>query len=131
MYDQDKYNTEYLWRIFDVLFDFFSFSQNFVGHKDATFCGVFDGHGPVGHKVAQNVRDNLPSKLSSTLKRTIINDLSSNNSDVNDVQHDPLYNSVKQSIIQSFRGMDEDLDIHDVIDTFSSGTTAVTALRKV
>jgi serine/threonine protein phosphatase PrpC len=32
------------------------------------FCGVFDGHGPAGHKVARHVRDTLPSNLSAALK---------------------------------------------------------------
>lgn len=103
---------------------------------------MFDGHGPLGHKVAQSVRDNLPSKLSSMLKHTPvsqincsrkIDDLSSINSDehVHNVHHDPIYKSVKKSIIQSFKGMDEDLKIDDVIDSFCSGTTAVTVLKKV
>ncbi|KAK1398139.1 PPM-type phosphatase domain-containing protein [Heracleum sosnowskyi] len=115
--------------------------ENFGGHKDATFCAVFDGHGPSGHKVAQNVRDNLPSKLSSMLKHTLVSqikydrsdDLSSINSGehVHNVHHhDPIYKSVKQSILQSFKGMDEDLEIDDVIDSFCSGTTAVTVLKK-
>lgn len=111
--------------------------ENFAGHKDATFCAVFDGHGPLGHKVAQNVRDKLPSRLSSMLKHmnvsqinhsSMIDDLSSTNSD--DIHHDPTYNSVKNSILQSFKGMDEDLELDDVIDSFCSGTTAVTVLKK-
>lgn len=103
---------------------------------------MFDGHGPLGHKVSQNVRDNLPSKLSSLLKHTLgsqinngrrIDNLSSINSGEHDhdLHHDPIYKSVKQSILQSFKGMDEDLEIDDVIDSFCSGTTAVTALKKV
>ncbi|KAI0501889.1 hypothetical protein KFK09_016834 [Dendrobium nobile] len=42
--------------------------EDFGGEKGSVFCGVFDGHGPFGHKVAGHVRDNLPSKLSSQLK---------------------------------------------------------------
>ncbi|GAB2272120.1 hypothetical protein Dimus_006939 [Dionaea muscipula] len=42
--------------------------EDFIGEKDVFFCGVFDGHGPCGHKVARHVRDNLPSKLSATYK---------------------------------------------------------------
>ncbi|CAL4904622.1 unnamed protein product [Urochloa decumbens] len=42
--------------------------QDFAGHKGHIFCGVFDGHGPLGREVARHVRDTLPVKLSSALK---------------------------------------------------------------
>ncbi|CAM0152412.1 unnamed protein product [Urochloa decumbens] len=42
--------------------------QDFAGHKGHIFCGVFDGHGPLGREVARHVRDTLPMKLSSALK---------------------------------------------------------------
>ncbi|KAJ1264463.1 hypothetical protein BS78_08G002600 [Paspalum vaginatum] len=43
-------------------------AQDFAGHKGHIFCGVFDGHGPLGREVARHVRDTLPMKLSSALK---------------------------------------------------------------
>lgn len=100
---------------------------------------MFDGHGPLGHKVAQYVRDNLPSKLSSTLKHTSVGqiDQSSMIDDINfddhvqDIHHELVYNSVKESILQSFKGTDEDLEVDYDIDSFCSGTTAVTVLKKV
>nr|CAB3459129.1 unnamed protein product [Digitaria exilis] len=42
--------------------------QDFAGNKGHIFCGVFDGHGPLGREVARHVRDTLPLKLSSALK---------------------------------------------------------------
>ncbi|KAJ1273746.1 hypothetical protein BS78_05G007800 [Paspalum vaginatum] len=42
--------------------------QDFAGHKGHIFCGVFDGHGPLGRDVARHVRDTLPMKLSSAFK---------------------------------------------------------------
>eukprot|EP00262_Sarcandra_glabra_P006952 TRINITY_DN1950_c0_g2_i1.p1 TRINITY_DN1950_c0_g2~~TRINITY_DN1950_c0_g2_i1.p1 ORF type:complete len:135 (-),score=47.67 TRINITY_DN1950_c0_g2_i1:250-654(-) len=45
--------------------------EDFSGEKDEIFCGVFDGHGPLGHKVACHVRDVLPSKLSSLFKKQL------------------------------------------------------------
>ncbi|KAG6384103.1 hypothetical protein SASPL_156101 [Salvia splendens] len=41
--------------------------ENFCTGEDsrATFCGVFDGHGPYGHMVARRVRDALPVLLRS------------------------------------------------------------------
>ncbi|WVZ87955.1 hypothetical protein U9M48_034528 [Paspalum notatum var. saurae] len=42
--------------------------QDFAGHKGHIFCGVFDGHGPLGREVARHVRDTLPMKQSSALR---------------------------------------------------------------
>ena len=42
--------------------------QDFTGKKDMIFCGVFDGHDPLGHRLSQCIRDNLPSKLSAPIK---------------------------------------------------------------
>ncbi|RZC19118.1 putative disease resistance RPP13-like protein 1 isoform E [Glycine soja] len=41
---------------------------DFTGKKDMIFCGVFDGHDPLGHRLSQCIRDNLPSKLSAPIK---------------------------------------------------------------
>ncbi|XP_066356183.1 probable protein phosphatase 2C 73 [Miscanthus floridulus] len=48
--------------------DAMTVSQDFAGHKSHIFCGVFDGHGPLGREVARHVRDTLPVKLASALK---------------------------------------------------------------
>ncbi|KAL2618236.1 hypothetical protein AAZV13_08G233700 [Glycine max] len=40
--------------------------RGFTGKKDIIFCGVFDGHDPLGHRLSQCIRDNLPSNLSAT-----------------------------------------------------------------
>ncbi|EES07864.1 probable protein phosphatase 2C 73 [Sorghum bicolor] len=48
--------------------DAMTVSQDFAGHKGHIFCGVFDGHGPLGREVARYVRDTLPVKLASALK---------------------------------------------------------------
>ncbi|KAG0473878.1 hypothetical protein HPP92_015735 [Vanilla planifolia] len=37
--------------------------EDFTSITDTIFCGVFDGHGPLGHMVARKVRDSLPLKL--------------------------------------------------------------------
>ncbi|KOM57981.1 hypothetical protein LR48_Vigan11g101400 [Vigna angularis] len=44
--------------------------KDFTGKKDMMFCGVFDGHGPLGHKFSQSIRDKLPSKLSASIKQS-------------------------------------------------------------
>lgn len=112
--------------------------QNFIGEQDAVFCGVFDGHGPSGHKVSQYVRDVFPTKLSESFKhprfktRNVDEDSKSENTDdpVDD-NHGLLYSLVKASLVESFKDMDESLEANGRIESYCSGTTAVTVLKKV
>ncbi|GFP99249.1 probable protein phosphatase 2c 65 [Phtheirospermum japonicum] len=76
--------------------------ESFLGDRDTFFCGVFDGHGPSGHMVARYIRDILPAKLSSSLSR----------------------------IIKCFHEMDEELEADASIESYCSGTTSVTLLKK-
>lgn len=111
--------------------------QNFVGEQDATFCGVFDGHGPSGHKVSQYVRDALPSKLSKSFKHprfssNVDQDLKCENINGSvDNSHGPLYSLVKASLVESFKVMDDALEANSKIESYCSGATAVTVLKKV
>ncbi|KAF4379018.1 hypothetical protein F8388_022105 [Cannabis sativa] len=130
--------------------------ENFTGEKDMVLCGVFDGHGPYGHKVARHVRDNLPTKLSKAIEQSKVNstkyddvdirDLSNNNSnnttrdddniDSKDVENDNNSNVVlplsswEACLIKSFKEMDEDLGLDSSIDSFCSGSTAVTVVKQ-
>lgn len=103
------------------------------------FCGVFDGHGPLGHKIARYARDTLPSKLHSAIKRSQISDASagqnnfvngSTDKDGNDGENF-FFNSMKASLIKSFSETDDELSLDSAIDSFCSGTTAVTVIKKV
>lgn len=111
--------------------------QNFIGEQDAVFCGVFDGHGPSGHKVSQYVRDVFPTKLSESFKHprfktNVDKDLKSENTDDPvDNNHGPLYSLVKESLVESFKDMDEALEANGRIESYCSGATAVTVLKKV
>lgn len=106
------------------------------------FCGVFDGHGPDGHKIARYVRDNLPSKLSQVVKIYQLNtgifadanvDSSffnhENNRDPKD--KDLSLSSWEASFVKSFKDMDEELSHDSTIDSFCSGSTAVTLVKQV
>jgi serine/threonine protein phosphatase PrpC len=109
------------------------------------FCGVFDGHGPDGHKIARYVRDNLPSKLSQVVKIyqlntgifTDANVASSffnheNNRDPKDKgSQDLSLSSWEASFVKSFKDMDEELSLDSTIDSFCSGSTAVTLVKQV
>lgn len=112
--------------------------QNFIGEQDAVFCGVFDGHGPSGHKVSQYVRDVFPTKLSESFKhpRFKTSDAgedmkSAKIDDPVDDDHGPLYSLVKASLVESFKVMDEALEANSKIESYCSGATAVTVLKKV
>ncbi|GAB2229542.1 hypothetical protein Droror1_Dr00013788 [Drosera rotundifolia] len=133
--------------------------EDFIGEKDVFFCGVFDGHGPCGHKVARHVRENLPSKLSATYKRFQMSGRSQSDTDAfhayNDSEDDEhcdikspdrdmqektspvgqfydntVYRSWKASFVRAFREMDKDLNLDASMDCYCSGSTAVTVVKQ-
>ncbi|PUZ62685.1 hypothetical protein GQ55_3G005600 [Panicum hallii var. hallii] len=137
--------------------DAMTVSQDFAGHKAHIFCGVFDGHGPLGREVARRVRDTLPLKLSSALKPkteeeedpsthtsklTTEEDHSSNTdldscdkSDSTSFSDDTtdeklLLSTWKNVFVKAFDQVDEELRQHSGIDCICSGTTAVTVVRQ-
>lgn len=125
--------------------------QNFCSREDTIFCGVFDGHGPSGHMVAEEVRNSLPLKLWNHWKAIVSNHnnlhenggvLGSMNSeetesvslddewgesfDANESKIVPeMYLVLKQSLLKASKSMDEELRMHPIIDCYISGTTAV------
>ncbi|XP_031128605.1 probable protein phosphatase 2C 65 [Ipomoea triloba] len=104
--------------------------ENFGGQKDWYFCGVFDGHGPSGHKVARYVRDVLPSKVSLSLKGNNSWDSSAdNNLQGGDVQNHPVFIKTKSNIIKAFKDMDNELEGDSSVETYSSGTTSITVSK--
>ncbi|KAF8041921.1 hypothetical protein BT93_A0501 [Corymbia citriodora subsp. variegata] len=129
--------------------------EDFNGEKDAFFCGVFDGHGPAGHRVAHHVRDNLPSKLSAVIqslqnKGSYCKDLDVVDKDEDggqengekersddardsceeDFGRDMLLSSWEASFVKSFKEIDEELSIDSSIDSFCSGSTAVAMVKQ-
>ncbi|CAK7348095.1 unnamed protein product [Dovyalis caffra] len=129
--------------------------ENFGSKEDATFCGVFDGHGPNGHMVAKKVRDSLPLKLRAQWElNTSSKELSDVNSSaggsmnsagtsVKQTHAEPKNNlgyerkenennsvsMLKESFLKAFKVMDKELELHPYIDCFCSGTTAVTLIK--
>lgn len=119
--------------------------EDFGCEEDAVFCGVFDGHGPHGHLVAQIVRDSLPPKLASnfqTLKKTPAEMVHTEAVDSDEVKEGSVKgldgsqvssNSQilwKESFLNAYMLMDKELQIKAAnIDCFCSGTTAVTLIK--
>ncbi|KAJ7978271.1 putative Protein phosphatase-2c [Quillaja saponaria] len=131
--------------------------ENFGSRMGTVFCGVFDGHGPFGHMVAKRVRDSLPLKLSAhwevnasgeeVLKEISVNRTGSINPeetafisaeeesrasiDVEEPEkHPEIFQTLKESFLKAFKVMDRELRMHPNIDSFCSGTTAVTLIKQ-
>ncbi|KAK6943212.1 PPM-type phosphatase-like domain [Dillenia turbinata] len=105
--------------------------EDFTGQPELVFCGVFDGHGPVGHKIAHRVRDVLPWKISAAFKSSQLHS-TDNGGNVEDVKdnHDSFLSSWKSIFVKSFKEMDDELRHDSSTDAFCSGTTAVAVLKK-
>ncbi|XXG80239.1 hypothetical protein AAC387_Pa09g1157 [Persea americana] len=125
--------------------------ENFCSIEDTIFCGVFDGHGPFGHMVSKKVRDSLPLKLSclweasdgdlnglyakamssEEMKSSSLDNEWSESLDTYETKNLPdKHLKLKHSLLKAFKLMDEDLKLHPKIDSFNSGTTAVTLIKQ-
>ncbi|GFZ13965.1 protein phosphatase 2C family protein [Actinidia rufa] len=109
--------------------DCFVVWKEFGCQEDMTFCGVFDGHGPWGHLVSKRVRKLMPPYLLCNWQETLaLNslDLKFEHTDRSLRQFDTW----KQSYLKTFSAIDQDLEQHPVIDSFHSGSTALTMIRQ-
>nr|CAB3488844.1 unnamed protein product [Digitaria exilis] len=131
--------------------------QDFAGNKGHIFCGVFDGHGPLGREVARHVRDSLPLKLSSALKPETEEEEPSTNTLKLRTEEDPssntdldssdksdstsfsddtkrdekhLLSTWKDILVKTFEQVDEELRQHSGVNCICSGTTAVTVVKQ-
>ncbi|CDP19943.1 unnamed protein product [Coffea canephora] len=102
--------------------------ESFTGERDMFFCGVFDGHGPSGHVVARYVRDLLPSKLSSSSSSSASKGF--NISAASSGGDENAGNFGDARILKSFKEMDEELEGDAGIESYCSGTTAVTVIKQ-
>lgn len=91
------------------------------------FCGVFDGHGPWGHFVAKKVRESMPSSLLRNWQETLAQ--ASSDPDF-EWESDKRFNVWKHSYIKTCAAIDQELEQHRKIDSFHSGTTALTIVRQ-
>ncbi|XP_065853921.1 probable protein phosphatase 2C 65 [Euphorbia lathyris] len=104
--------------------------EEFIGQKDMFFCGVFDGHGPYGHRVSRLVRETLPWRLSSAIKMFQVNSIRYNDRNPGEDDHTLPLSSWEATFIKCFKEMDEELSVDASIDSFSSGSTAVTLVKQ-
>ncbi|KAF7825477.1 putative protein phosphatase 2C 65 [Senna tora] len=87
--------------------------------KGMTFCGVFDGHGPLGHLISRYLRNHLPIKLSEEIKTSH----PQNNPNIS-------FSSWEKCFIKSFHDMDQAIARDINTDSFYSGSTAVTLIKQ-
>lgn len=128
--------------------------ENFGSRTDTVFCGIFDGHGPYGHLVAKRVRDHLPLKLSAHWEANVssedvfrdfsLGSMTSENMSLllvdkesrpsidflESEKHPDIFETLKESFLKAFKAMDRELRVHPSIDSFCSGTTAVTLVKQ-
>ena len=97
------------------------------------FCGIFDGHGPWGHFVAKRVRKSMPTSLLCNWQETLSQ--SPLDSDVDfDVETEKKqhrFNMWKHSYLKTCAAIDRELEQNRKIDSFYSGTTALSIVRQV
>ncbi|CAA0835873.1 Probable protein phosphatase 2C 65 [Striga hermonthica] len=104
--------------------------ESFLGDRETFLCGVFDGHGPSGHMVAQYIRDILPKKISSLCKRWDIEERNRETEISPEINKNQLFQSWKSRMIKCFHEMDDELEANASIESYCSGTTSVIVLKK-
>jgi serine/threonine protein phosphatase PrpC len=92
--------------------------------EDCVFCGVFDGHGQYGHVVAKKVRDAFPLKIMNEWNSRCRYDDNNNNKNNNH------FKIMRESFVKASKSMDRELKQQHSMDSYGSGTTAVTLIKK-
>lgn len=97
------------------------------------FCGIFDGHGPWGHYVAKQVRNSMPVSLLCNWQETQSQTtLAEPETDLDEsdkkLQRFAIW---KHLYLKTCADVDQELEHHRKIDSFNSGTTALTVVRQV
>ncbi|GAB4843066.1 hypothetical protein Ancab_013045 [Ancistrocladus abbreviatus] len=110
--------------------DFLTVWQEFGCQEDMIFCGVFDGHGPWGHFVAKRVSKLLPSSLLCHWQETVALCSLELNSQMGFDRDAQECNIWKQSYVKTCDTVDKELENNPGVDSFYSGTTALTIVRQ-
>ncbi|KAL9248991.1 putative protein phosphatase 2C 73 [Drosera capensis] len=104
--------------------------EEFGCQKDMVFCGIFDGHGAWGHYVAKMVRESMPSTLLCNWQEAVSRlaiDLDFDFSGDNKLHWFKIW---KHSFIKTCAVIDQELKHHRRIDSYYSGTTALSIVRQ-
>ncbi|KAI9185084.1 hypothetical protein LWI28_004013 [Acer negundo] len=104
--------------------------EEFGCQEDMIFCGIFDGHGPWGHFVAKKVRESLPSSLLCNWQETLAQTSLLPDIDLDSDKKNQRFNIWKHSYVKACAAVDQELQQYRKIDSFYSGTTALTVVRQ-
>lgn len=99
--------------------------KEFGCQEDLIFCGIFDGHGSWGHYVARETRNSLPSSLLCNWQKSLaLTSLKDNGTSIN---HSEIW---KESFLKSCAAVDKELEENTELDSFNSGTTALSIVKQ-
>ncbi|KAJ0244442.1 protein phosphatase 2C 34 [Hirschfeldia incana] len=98
--------------------------EGFGCQEDVIFCGIFDGHGPWGHFVSKQVRNSMPISLLCNWQETL------SQATLAEPETDQRFAIWKHLYLKTCADVDQELQHHRKIDTFNSGTTALTVVRQ-
>ncbi|KAI5070681.1 hypothetical protein GOP47_0015024 [Adiantum capillus-veneris] len=114
------------------------FIEDFAARAGTIFCGVFDGHGPLGHLVARTVIDVLPMKLAACWqsifemsKRPLSSLVGVDVTIKHFITDTDTIQAWKNSLVEAYKLMEWELIMNNRLDCVSSGTTAVTLVKQV
>lgn len=95
------------------------------------FCGIFDGHGNWGHYVAKRVRETMPPCLLHNWQETLAQASLEPDLDLESEKKHHRFDIWKHSYEKTCADVDRELGDNRKIDSFYSGTTALTVVRQV
>lgn len=104
--------------------------EEFGCQEDLMFCGVFDGHGPWGHFVAKSVRQSMPSSLLCNWQETLALTSLDSDFDLESDKEASRFDVWKQSYLRTCTIIDKELEQNRGLDSFYSGTTALTVVKQ-
>ncbi|KAK4804564.1 hypothetical protein SAY86_004381 [Trapa natans] len=104
--------------------------EEFGCQRDMIFCGIFDGHGPWGHYVAKRVRDTMPSSLLWNWQETLAQASLDPDFNLESGKKHHWSDIWKNSYFKTCASVDQELGQLRKIDSFYSGTTALTIVRQ-
>ncbi|KAE8679278.1 putative protein phosphatase 2C 48 [Hibiscus syriacus] len=104
--------------------------EEFGCQTDMLFCGIFDGHGPWGHFVAKEVRESMPSSLLCNWQETLAQASIDPDTDLESNKNHERFHIWKHSYLKTCAAVDRMLERHKKINSFYSGTTALTIVRQ-
>ncbi|XP_012567911.1 probable protein phosphatase 2C 73, partial [Cicer arietinum] len=104
--------------------------EEFGCQEDMIFCGIFDGHGPWGHYVSRSVRESMPSSLLCNWQETLSQTSLDPDVDLETQKKQQRFNIWEHSYLKTCAAIDRELEQNRKIDSFFSGTTALSIVRQ-